>query len=495
MRSLALLALAAGCFGQPVEDECRVRCGDGEACPEDYRCAADGFCHPSELAEPRVCTGGGDLTCEEAADCAVAEAVCRCGLCAVPDDGCVPSGLRYLGEAGACAAGAVAVAAAASHSCAVQSDGHAFCWGNNCHGELGNPDVPAGPSDCGDAEQSLSPVPVLRGGEPLAGVRTIHPGVTHTCALLDDGTALCWGEDANGQLGRDGDGEVALEPAPVVTSGGQALSGITALTSGWLHACALTGAGDAWCWGSNSNGQLGVADWTGGGDSRSVAEPVVSEEAFADIEAGLSHTCAVVAGGEARCWGRDDIHQLGDSATCDTVDQPAPVAVLRESDDMPLERATIISAGNKFTCAASHTPDALLCWGDNAGHKLGDDSCPDCPDGYAVCLARETELAPAAPVVRLAAGANSACALLEGGALWCWGASDNGQIGVPTSEDWLAATHVMDGVTDVSVGFDHACAIAGAGQVLCWGDNLDGELGTGDTGSSDVPVLLADMCP
>jgi len=495
MRSLALLALAAGCFGQPVEDECRVRCGDGEACPEDYRCGADGFCHPSDLAEPRVCGGGGDVTCQEAADCGVAEAVCRCGLCAVPDDGCTPSGLRYLGEAGACAAGAVAVAAASSHSCAVLSDGRAFCWGENCHGELGNPDVPAGPSDCGDAERSLSPVPVVRGDQPLAGVRAIQPGGLHTCALLADGTALCWGDDGNGQLGRDGDGSVAIEPAPVVTMAGEPLAGLTRLASGLLHSCALDGDGQAWCWGSNSNGQLGVADWSGGGDSRPVAQPVVSEEVFEEIAAGLSHTCALVAGGEARCWGRDDIHQLGDSATCDTVDQPAPVVVLRESDDMPLERVTSISAGNKFSCAASQTPDSLLCWGDNTGHKLGDDSCPECADGYAACLATEIVMAPASPVVRVVAGGTSACALLEGGELWCWGASDDGQIGVATPEDWLGPTRVMSGVVDVAVGYAHACAIGAAGQVECWGRNLGGELGTGLADPSTVPTPVAEMCP
>jgi hypothetical protein len=147
MRALVLL-LAAGCFGQPVRDDCQVRCGEGAACPDDYLCGADLFCHPSDLDTPRDCAAavdGGEaelVPCDTVEECGGGDAVCRCGLCAAPDASCTPSGLRFVTTspvAGPCAAGATGVGAGSSHSCAVMSDGHAFCWGANCDGQLGTP--------------------------------------------------------------------------------------------------------------------------------------------------------------------------------------------------------------------------------------------------------------------------------------------------------------------------------------------------------------------
>jgi len=451
MRLLALLALAAGCFGQPLEDECRVRCGDGSACPADYRCGADDFCHPADLDEPRVCSGGGGDA-----------------------------------DAGDCAA-PVAVAAGSNHTCAVLSDGRAYCWGTNCHGELGNPDVPVGPADCGDAERSLSPVPVVRGGQLLAGVREIHPGFEHTCALLDDGTAVCWGDDGNGQLGRDGDGGVHVDPAPVVR-GGEPLTGLSHVASGWLHSCAVDPAGNAWCWGNDNEGELG----DGNLDDRSSAFPVDTTAAFTAIAGGSSHTCAIDDAGGAWCWGADDHGQLGGSATQEMTPETRPIELLDESDDMPLEEVTAIATGNDLGCAVA--AEAAFCWGENTSHAVGDDSCPTCADGYNQWLAVPVELTTASPIVQVSAGGHGACALEESGALWCWGASDELQIGIDTPEPWLGPTRVMDGVTAVAVGFDHACAIAG-GQVLCWGRNLTGELGTGSPDSTDTPTPVAEMCP
>ena len=447
-----------------------MQCGDGDVCPPDYRCGGDGYCHPADLAEPRDCAGG-PVACQAAGECGVEGAVCRCEMCAAPDPDCQPSGLRTLGEGGACIAAPVRVAAGGNQTCALMSDSGVFCWGA---GQLG-------------------PVEVEMDGQPLADVLAIHPGERHTCALLQGGGPVCWGDNDRGQLGRGTAGGRESDPAPVVDADGEPVVGLSRLASGWSHTCAVDAAGEAWCWGGNSDGELGTGDM----DDRANPAPVDTTEVFAAITAGANHSCAIDTEGGAWCWGRNMKGQLGSSATQETVPEPRPVAVLEgEVADDPLVRVHALSAGDELTCAATWDPEQLWCWGHNRQHALGDDTCPTCADGYNQWLASYVELEVASAVQQLSAGGRGACVILEDdGQLWCWGGSDKGQIGVPTPEPWLAPTHVMDGAIDVALGADHACALVAGGQVMCWGRDDGGELGTGEGASSAVPVPIAETCP
>lgn len=136
--------------------------------------------------------------------------------------------------------GAIAVAAGDKHTCAILSGGSVKCWGLNNGGELGT----------GDTSQAILPEDVV--GLPAA-VRFIAPD-THTCAILSDGAAWCWGWNLEGELGRGEIFDYSVTPAPV-----QELNGsVTEIATGVFSTCALLDNGRLMCWGSNAESQLGA---------------------------------------------------------------------------------------------------------------------------------------------------------------------------------------------------------------------------------------------
>jgi len=148
------------------------------------------------------------------------------------------------------------VSAGGTHTCAYTSDGSAWCWGNNQQGQLG--------SAAGDV--STEPAEVDLGGDKVAHV---YAGGAHSCAAKVDGSLWCWGSNTYGQLGT-GDDDPRLAPAQA----GPSVLGndVSAASSGAAHTCALKKDGSVWCWGNNQYGQLGVAS---AGPSRSTPIEVI----------------------------------------------------------------------------------------------------------------------------------------------------------------------------------------------------------------------------
>lgn len=170
--------------------------------------------------------------------------------------------------------GVVAIAAGRAHICAILTNGSARCWGNNDNGQLGN----------GTTTDRLTPV-VVSG---LSNAVAITTGKAHTCALLRNGTARCWGSNYWGQLGNETN-IVNEQPTPVVVNN---LNNAVALTAGGTHTCALLADGTARCWGWDFEGQLGNGA-TGGLTTNPVAVRDLS--GAVTIAAGASHTCALLA--------------------------------------------------------------------------------------------------------------------------------------------------------------------------------------------------------
>ena len=197
--------------------------------------------------------------------------------------------------------GVAALALGGYHSCALMPDGTARCWGRNDRGQVG------------DGTSNSSSTPVVVSG--LTNAADLSGGLYHTCALLRDGTVQCWGQNDSGQLGNT----LVFSSVPVTVSG---ITNAVAMSAGVFHTCALLSDGTARCWGSNSNGQLG------NGTTTNSSSPVVVSglTGAIDITAAGLHTCALMPDRSARCWGADSYGQLGNGSTADV---STPVSVNR----------------------------------------------------------------------------------------------------------------------------------------------------------------------
>lgn len=204
------------------------------------------------------------------------------------------------------ASGVASVSAGYRHTCAVTTGGGVRCWGHNIYGQLGD-GTTTGPELCSGDPCSKTPIDV---SGLTTGVAAVSAGTNGTCSRTTSSGVKCWGQIC-------GNGSYDYCPTPVDVcadaSCAAALSGVGAVSSGSYHACALTTAGGAKCWGVNFVGQLG-----NGQSGYAVAWPVdVSGLAsgVTAISAGQDDTCAVTAGGAAKCWGWNYYGQLGDGTT------------------------------------------------------------------------------------------------------------------------------------------------------------------------------------
>jgi len=198
--------------------------------------------------------------------------------------------------------GAVAIATGSQHSCALINNGTVKCWGVNTYGQLGD----------GTTDNSSVPIPV----SGLTGtVISISAGFYHTCAVLTDGTAKCWGYNQYYQLG-DGTTNNSVSPVSV-----NSLVNASKIAAGLYHTCALLNDSTIKCWGNDGAGQLGN-DSAILNSSNPVAVSGISNAAT--ISAGGENNCALLNDGTAKCWGYNGYGQLGDSST---TNRPTPVSV------------------------------------------------------------------------------------------------------------------------------------------------------------------------
>lgn len=342
-------------------------------------------------------------------------------------------------------------AAGFQHTCALDSSGRAYCWGDNNSGQLGN----GGSGVVG----SSGPVAVT-GGHTFV---QLVAGLGHNCGLTATGAAYCWGGNGLGQLGDGGPGGgISASPMPVV--GGHSFA---ELAAGAFHTCGITSSGAAYCWGANTYGQLGtsVAPWT------STPLPVEGGHTFTRIEAGGSNsTCALDVSGAAYCWGAG-----GTLGNGHFDNQFAPVPVLGG------HRFTDLAVGGGHTCGVTIT-GAAYCWGYNGYGQIGDGTL----DHAWIPVAVTGGLT----LVRVAPGLEHSCGVVISGATYCWGNNANGQLGIgafgapQTTPMAVAGGHVF---VELAAGGGHTCGRKDAGAMFCWGSGAQGQLGNGGV-QSLVPV-------
>jgi len=251
---------------------------------------------------------------------------------------------------------AVAVAAGYKHACALLQDGTVQCWGDDSYGELGDGNTVL-QTTRGGPSTAQSSIPVTVVGINNAVAITSSDGY-HSCAVLQDGTVKCWGDNSSGQLG---DGTRNTAATPVAVAG---IGNAVAVTSGDFHTCALLRDGTISCWGLNYTGQLG--DGTGW-DSNTPVQVSGITTAVA-VSAGVIHTCAVLQNGEARCWGYNSSGQVGDGTTTDRF-APVPVSGVTTASGP-------VAAGNNDSCVVLQN-GFVTCWGMNTYGELGNGTTAD----------------------------------------------------------------------------------------------------------------------
>lgn len=366
-----------------------------------------------------------------------------------------------------------AIAAGPYRTCAVLADGTALCWGAAW----------ARYTPKGDYPRVDRPTPI----SGLAAVEQIVLGEEHACARLADGTVRCWGRNREGELG-DGTNTDSEQPTTV-----QGLGTVTEIAAGAHHSCAVGAGGKVSCWGRNHVRQLGVdgqhvvpAEVAALGDTRQLA-------------LGANHSCALSGDGTVRCWGilgpplavptpvvdhAPCPHPLGmHAAPCPPAAPPvSPPAPIRDA-----RGAVQLGAGGFSTCARMGD-GRVLCWGSNATGILGDGTQTE-----RVGVVNVRGLCPASS---LAVAEGSACVVCADRSVRCWGDNPrSGHTAMPEDDPMylLRPTPILglDGVMQVARSDHHACALGGAGTVQCWGGNGFGEVGSGTHRFERDPVAVA----
>jgi alpha-tubulin suppressor-like RCC1 family protein len=371
---------------------------------------------------------------------------------------------------------------------------------------------------------------------------SVSAGVAHTCGLTTSGTAYCWGGSEPGsELGELGTGVPVNSPTPAAVIGGLKF---VQITSGGRHTCGLTADGEAYCWGANWAGQLGVVTGESCDNSWGFWPPVPCSSRpvavtgavrFTSISAGAAHTCGVTSDGAAFCWGNNRAGGLGNATTAGSV---TPVAVAGG-----LAFASIAAGrgnGTTLTCGVTRQGQAY-CWGTNAygqlgiGSRSGPESCPasgqdrtwwECSTvpvavvstglafatvragifhvcgltttGTAHCWGMLGSAAPEATVpvalpaerayeaIELFSGGGVAgiCLVANGGTVYCRSGWESDLRALPVPGSIAFAT--------LSLGSNHTCGVTSQGKAYCWGSNELGQLGSGSLSPrSEVPVRVA----
>lgn len=282
------------------------------------------------------------------------------------------------------------IAGGNTYACALKENGEAWCWGQGALGILGNG------SDVNKATPDRVLTDIRFRQISASGLERL------TCAIALDYSAWCWGSNAGGGLGANT--AAAASYVPTAVSGGHSYMHVSV---GANHACALTLEGAAWCWGSNTKGQLG----TGNTESRNAPVKVTGDHRFTEIASGYTSTCAIDEEGAAWCWGSNNLGELGTGALAAS-NVPVPVA--------GGHRFRSITAGGGNGVCALGEDGAAWCWGSGTSGRNGNGSYANQLQPVAVMGGHTFE--------QLVSGPYNVCGLVTE-EIYCWGNNSVGQLG------------------------------------------------------------------
>jgi len=382
------------------------------------------------------------------------------------------------------------ISGAAYRYCALTTDGDAYCWGIN---------------DKSQIDGLSSPVTSARRILPDQKLSSIDTGLSHTCGIVSNvGSVLCWGDNSYGQLGNSSNSIIESPVSVLDSTSGLVLYGVSAISLGSEHSCALLVGGQVSCWGRNDSGQLGTGDFV----NKNAATKVQGEmngkyfEGAIAISAGRSNhreasgsgrTCVLKNTKNLYCWGDDSYGQLGDRSISN---RAVPTKV------KDLDNVNSMAIGRAGGCAIS-AESKILCWGANDESQLGR---VDARLGGTPVIVENLNRSIAISVGGIGLFDSSfSCALSTSGVVSCWGHNDQGQLGVGTFFDSAAPVPVsLSNITAISSGGVHSCAVSD-GQVYCWGGNTNKraiygtaglrtmQLGSSILDQSPTPLLINNL--
>lgn len=349
-----------------------------------------------------------------------------------------------------------AISTAHRHSCGLQSDGSAWCWGYDSQQQLGN-----------GATSADQPSPVAVTGGSVW--KAISNGIGHSCGIKSDDTIWCWGENSSGELGTGATG--AAQADPVALSGGGTWKQVSA---GLTATCGIKTDDTAWCWGSDISGKLG----NGAAGNATAPAQVTGGGTWKNISMGFYNACGIKSDDTLWCWGDDGSGQLGNGAT--TGAQPDPVAVTGGATWKSVSVSYFYACGIK-------SDNSAWCWGYDAQHQLGNGaSTASQPDPVAVNGGHTWK--------KISAGYQTACGIKSDNTAWCWGTDATFMIGNGAITGFQDSPAMVIGGSlwqDISAADGnpgtHVCGLTTSGIALCWGTNTFGQLGIGSPSYSLTP--------
>ncbi|HEV7706431.1 MAG TPA: hypothetical protein VGO46_19195, partial [Gemmatimonadaceae bacterium] len=342
----------------------------------------------------------------------------------------------------------------------------------------------------------------------------IGAGADVTCVLTNSASVLCWGRNDAGQLGA-GSADTMAHPVPSLV---RLHDHVKQLTVGRDHACALIDDGTAYCWGSNALGQIGAPTTELCFGDSSTPSPcattpirVAGEFHFLSLSAGVHSTCGLTVERSAVCWGytpatRSDTLQpppCTDSLSTDRCSR-TPAVVARalwtwRVNLQAVQHPIVALKTGAFRSCATDDEHRLYCWGFSPGW--------DYPIG-------NTPILEGHGVGTIVIGYRHACALNDAGVASCWGWRDLGALGggdsirPPADEGYarrFADRREVVGrhrFSELAAGWLHTCGIArdtisrasraASGTLFCWGDNSHGQLGSSPSASDTMTFALTD---